>query len=433
MVDDARSQPPCQQSDALAVVQTLRTAGHVAYFAGGCVRDVLLGLQPKDYDVATDALPTQVRALFKNTQAAGQAFGVILVRLGSSVVEVATFRSDGEYTDGRRPDKVAFTNAEHDAQRRDFTINGLFLDPISTQIIDYVGGQEDLKRRILRAIGNPAARFGEDYLRMLRAVRFAARFDLTIDPATESAIREQAARLAQISPERIAEELRAMLPSPTRSRAYQLLWSLDLMPVIFRNLSNAPATHRSAGLFANLAPGEPIPFALALAAMALDFLITQSGQHPTTFLQIAEVRRIVQACRSTLKISNDESDLMRLVLDLNPLLEASLPTVARMKRFLAQSGSEHARRMLAAQLRTYPDMTRIAWLQEQFASLQTQPLAPPPLLNGDELVAAGYRPGPLFKKVLDDVYDAQLEDRISSKDEAFALARQQLGSTPRAV
>jgi poly(A) polymerase len=368
--------------------------------------------------------------LFKNTQAAGQAFGVILVRLGNSVVEVATFRSEGAYTDGRRPDKVSFTNAEHDAQRRDFTINGLFLDPISGQIIDYVGGQEDLKRRILRAIGIPAERFAEDYLRMLRAVRFAARFDLTIEPATQTAIREQAPRLAQISPERIAEELRAMLPPPTRSRAYQWLWSLDLMPVIFRSLSNAPTTNLSAGLFANLAPRESVPFALALAAMALDFLTTQSGQHPTAFLQLAEVRRIVQVCRSTLKISNDESDLMRLVLDVQPLLDQPPPTVARVKRFLAQSGSQHALQMLDALLRTYPDLTRIAWLQEQFASLQTQPLAPPPLLNGDELVAAGYRPGPLFKKVLDDVYDAQLEDRISGKEEAMAMARRQLAAPP---
>jgi poly(A) polymerase len=427
-VDDERSKQPCNENDALAVVQTLRRAGHVAYFAGGCVRDVLLGLQPKDYDVATDALPQQVRALFKNTQAAGQAFGVILVRLGSSVVEVATFRSDGTYTDGRRPDKVSFTNAEHDAQRRDFTINGLFLDPISGQIIDYVGGQEDLKQRILRAIGTPAERFGEDYLRMLRAVRFAARFDLTIEPATESAIQQHAARLMQISPERIAEELRAMLPPPTRVRAYQLLWSLGLMPVIFRGLLNEGKVPSPGRLFVNLAPDEPIPFALGLAALAMEVFHSAPYRYAGSLLQIADIRRILQVLRFYLKISNDESDLVKMVLDLQPLLDQTQPTVARMKRFLAQTNSMEARKMLDAVRRTYPEITRIAWLQEQFASLEKQSVAPKPLLNGDELVAAGYRPGPLFKKVLDEVYDAQLEDRINSKEEAMAMARQQLGS-----
>src|SRR5688572_13668746 len=205
-------QPPeihSTRQDALAVVQRLRGAGHVAYFAGGCVRDLLLGLEPKDYDVATDAPPDRVRELFKRTQAVGQAFGVILVRVGRSQVEVATFRTDGTYLDGRRPSEVRFTTAEEDARRRDFTINGLFLDPMENdRIIDYVGGQEDLAARRLRAIGDPAARFGEDHLRLLRAVRFAARFSLEIAPATAMAIESKASSLKGISPERIAEELR---------------------------------------------------------------------------------------------------------------------------------------------------------------------------------------------------------------------------------
>src|SRR5438067_13328797 len=165
----------------MAVLRGLREAGHVAYFAGGCVRDVLLGLEPKDYDVATDAHPQKVRSLFRSTAAVGQAFGVILVRLGKSVVEVATFRSDGRYVDGRRPEDVRFTTAEEDAKRRDFTINGLFFDPLEDRVIDYVGGQEDLTARRLRAIGDPWQRFEEDHLRLLRAVRFAARFDLEIE------------------------------------------------------------------------------------------------------------------------------------------------------------------------------------------------------------------------------------------------------------
>src|SRR5256714_13973688 len=163
------SKPPCHREDAVQVVQALRAAGPVAYFAGGCVRDLLLGHEPKDYDVATDAHPPQVRSLFKNTQAVGQAFGVILVRVGRSVVEVATFRTDGKYLDGRRPSEVQFTTAEEDARRRDFTINGLFYDPVADRVIDYVGGQEDLKSKTLRAIGDAGARFEEDHLRLLRA------------------------------------------------------------------------------------------------------------------------------------------------------------------------------------------------------------------------------------------------------------------------
>ena len=185
--------PPCSREDALAVLSRLREAGHVAYFAGGSVRDLLMGREPKDYDVATDAPPKRVRQIFPNTQAVGAAFGVILVRQGRSVVEVATFRAEGKYDDGRRPSEVRFTTAEEDAGRRDFTINGLFFDPLDgDRVIDYVGGQEDLKNRVLRAIGNPDVRFGEDYLRLLRAVRFAARFGLAIEERTAAAIRRRA-------------------------------------------------------------------------------------------------------------------------------------------------------------------------------------------------------------------------------------------------
>src|SRR4051812_30998530 len=215
--------PPSLREDAEAVLRRLREAGHVAYFAGGCVRDTLLGLQPKDWDVATDAPPQRVRQLFPRTQAVGAAFGVILVRQADSQIEVATFRTDVSYEDGRRPTAVKFTTAEEDAKRRDFTINGVFFDPIENKVIDYVGGQEDLKNKILRAIGEPNLRFEEDHLRLLRAVRFAARFDLSIDPTTTAAIKAHADNLKRISPERIADELRRMFASATRVHAHLLL------------------------------------------------------------------------------------------------------------------------------------------------------------------------------------------------------------------
>lgn len=418
---------PHDRDDALAVVRRLREAGHVAYFAGGCVRDELLGLTPADYDVATDAPPERVRELFRNTQAVGAAFGVILVRHRGSQIEVATFRTDLAYHDGRRPEGVRFTTAGQDAKRRDFTINGLFLDPLDNNVIDYVGGQEDLKHKVLRAIGNPDERLAEDHLRLMRAVRFAARFGLTIEPATAGAIARHADRLKHISPERVADELRAMLPPPTRAAAWEMLWRFGLLHVIFRTLPEKPPGpepyDRSGGpLFPELVPGEPVPFPLALAALAQCYRAAARSAHPVTFLDMSEVRRSVQACRTTLKISNDESDFMSGVLQLGPLLAEDPPGVATMKRFLATATSPWARAMLDALLRSNPSLVRIAWLRQQFATLERLDVAPPPLITGDDLAAAGLKPGPLFKRLLDEVYDAQLEGRVRAKDDALRMA-----------
>src|SRR5579883_2074530 len=216
---------------AIEVVRRLREAGHEALWAGGCVRDELLRLIPKDYDIATSALPEQVQKLFRRTIALGMSFGVIEVlgpRSSEGVlkIQVATFRSDVAYSDGRRPDAVVFASAREDALRRDFTINGMFFDPLENRLIDYVGGQKDLQARVLRAIGDPAQRFEEDKLRMLRAVRIATRFDLEIEPATAEAIRAQAPRIGIVSAERIAEELRKLLVDPHRARGMR--WFMDL-------------------------------------------------------------------------------------------------------------------------------------------------------------------------------------------------------------
>lgn len=431
------SKPPCSREDALAVLRRLREAGHVAYFAGGCVRDELLGLKPADYDVATDAPPARVRELFSQTQAVGAAFGVILVRHRRSTVEVATFRSEGNYHDGRRPESVRFTTPEEDARRRDFTINGLFLDPVENRVIDYVGGKQDLAARVLRAIGDADARFGEDHLRLLRAVRFAARFDLSIDHATAAAIRAHAPQLARISPERIADELRAMLTPLTRVRAWEMLWEFSLLPVILRFLPHHSAgrPYRGGGhgegdaLFPSLAPGEPVHFGLALAALTLCYRIHAGGLcAPELLLTPREIQTSVQSCRKALRISNEETEVMRASLEVMPLLEADPPTLARLKRFRASTGFEHAWRLLAALLAAYPDMTRIIWLRERFAELEDVDCAPPPLITGDDLLAIGMAPGPAFKRILDAVYDAQLEHRITTRDEAMALAR----STERA-
>ena len=426
---DARTNSSGDRDDALAVVRRLREAGHVAYFAGGCVRDVLLGLEPKDYDVATDAPPPRVRELFRNTQAVGAAFGVILVRQGRSQVEVATFRSDGAYEDGRRPTEVQFTTAEEDARRRDFTINGLFLDPVENRVIDYVGGREDLENKVLRAIGDPDKRFEEDHLRLLRAVRFAARFDLNIEPRTSAAIRTHAAHLKRISPERIADELRKTFAGPHGEWAWYALRDeyRGLGEAIFRFAGPPPALptgEPDPGVFrAHDDDGTPWPFGLCLAAAALEWGMLQSGSWDVAkLLEPRAVQQTVRALRQSLRISNDEAkDLEDSLVGLAYLLREDPPTVVTLKRFLARPTAPLSRRLLGP-LGCQLGPARVERLQRALAETDRSDYAPPPLITGDDLMAARLAPGPVFKRVLDAVYDAQLEGRVTTREEALRLA-----------
>jgi poly(A) polymerase len=426
-IESPRRMIPPNRDDAVAVLKRLRDSGHIAYFAGGCVRDSLLGLDAQDWDVATDAPPDRVRELFISTQAVGAAFGVILVRSGRSVIEVATFRADGEYEDGRRPGSVRFTSAEEDARRRDFTINGLFLDPIENRVIDYVGGRDDLAARMVRAIGSPAERFGEDHLRLLRAVRFASRLGFNIEPATEAAIRSLAPRVKGISPERIADELRLMLTPPSRNTAWALLWELGLAREIFRFLPKLPdRMDGTRSIFLSVAIGESISPGLSLAAATL--CARMQGESTTDALPLlakAEVSRSVRAMRMALRISNSESDEMAETLaSIEPLLQSNPPALAQKKRFLARPTSGFSRLLLDAMARLGLHGARIEQLRPDLAELNKSEVAPEPLVNGDDLMAAGFQPGPQYKRILDAVYDAQLEGRISSKDEALTMAGQ---------
>ena len=430
MADDEpiRNKPPCGPDDALAVLRRLRQAGHIAYFAGGCVRDVLMGLTPKDYDIASDAPPKRIRELFSNTQSVGAAFGVVLVKHGRSVVEVATFRSDGKYLDGRHPSEIRFTTPQQDAQRRDFTINGLFLDPLDgDRVIDFVGGRDDLQQRLLRAIGPPAARFAEDHLRMLRAVRFAARFGLTIDQATADAIIVDAPLLKRISPERIGEELRLMLTPPTRTLAWRLLWDLRLVEIIFRFLPMPREAEFpfARNLFEAIAPGEPIPPGLALAAACLSIELNSKAASADIrdLLQHHQVLRMVHAMRKALKISNEESDQMQDTLEaIAPLLSDAAPSIAAKKRFMAKPTAPQSRHLLGAMKQAGLYTQQIAALETELAALQDQDCSPAPLISGDDLKAAALLPGPQFRLILDAVYDAQLEGTVSTREQAMNLA-----------
>jgi tRNA nucleotidyltransferase/poly(A) polymerase len=408
LVADSHS---AQREFAFDVVRRLRDAGYEALWAGGCVRDQLLGIQPKDFDVATSARPEQVRELFgqRRTLAIGAAFGVITV-LGVrplEPVEVATFRTDGDYRDGRRPESVAFTDARHDAERRDFTINGLFFDPVEKQVVDYVGGLPDLEARIVRAIGDPARRFTEDRLRMLRAVRFAATYDFALDEATLAAIQSMASDVAQVSSERIAAELRRILVHANRAHGLTLLAEAELLQPILPELADHAAAVDEAWQAAllRLVKLQAPSFALALAA-ALEGMVAAK-----------EARTLGKR----LRLSNKEIDRTAWLLEHWPeMRQAATLGWPQLQRLLAHEGG--AELMALAEASLPVDDAGLARCRDQLAR-PVEEWNPPPLATGDDLLAGGFKSGRHFAALLEHLRDRQLEGQISTKDEALAEAR----------
>jgi poly(A) polymerase len=427
-VSESRESRP--RAAAKAIVQRLVDAGHVAYFAGGCVRDALLGIEPKDFDVATDAEPARVKALFPNAQFVGEAFGVALVRTMGIAVEVATFRSESGYSDGRRPDQVTFTDARTDATRRDFTVNGLFEDPLTTdpnsRIIDFVQGREDLQKGVIRAIGDPFERFAEDYLRMLRAVRFAARLGFALDPATAAAARQQARYLGQISRERIGIEVLAMLTGPRPAVAVELLSQLWLDGPALNEDHAAPPLLFVAGLPA--AVDAPIALSAWLLDRHLASLSTSPGNSARA-LHIAidtlcnqQLHKLVTRWRKALAMSNENRDDSITLINLLSIALAweSLP-IAKRKRLLAHR-LWHATATLLACGSSNESLAQLAALiRSESAPLFEQGVAPLPLISGDDLIALGLQPGPAFKGLLDRLYDEQLEGHITTRQQAIEL------------
>lgn len=427
--------PPAHQSSspqerrdwAVDIIRILRAHGHTAYLAGGCVRDELLGLIPKDFDIATDATPDRVHQLFPRSELVGAAFGVVIVKGRPGMIEVATFRADGHYADRRRPDSVTFSDAATDAQRRDFTINAIFLDPLSppdpalTQslhntpqglVIDHVGGIADLASGLLRAVGDPDKRFAEDDLRVLRAVRFATRFNLAIEPATQAAIRRHAGQLAGISRERVGEEIRRMLGSPSRRAAVNLIESLDLaLPVLAGAAIGTWSSHTPA---LNALPADAPPM-LTAAAWLLD-----RGLIPDYRTNKSAADALI-ALRNSWVLSNEEISDLRSTLAALSSLESAWPSlsVAARKRLASGSCFDWALNLLAGR-----NVALHSQVIAEMNHLSTHcgGLAPSPWVNGDDLVAAGLLPGPHFKRVLDQVYDAQLEGSVRSREEALAMA-----------
>ncbi len=432
--------PDARRDHATEVVAKLREAGFEAYWAGGCVRDLLLGFEPSDYDVATDARPEQVTKLFRRTFAVGESFGVVRVlgRQSTGDVEVATFRSDGVYLDGRRPETVTYSTAEFDASRRDFTINGMFFDPADSRVIDYVGGQADLKAGLLRAIGDPSARFAEDKLRLLRAVRFAARFGFAIEPETRRAVSAMASEVTTVSVERIAQELRRMLTHQTRVEAVKLAEETGLLAAILPQLlamkdiqldRGGSLWDRMMRVLANL-PATP-SFPLALAALLLDAgmpVIRDGVECDPDHARIG--REIAIGIASGLKLPNAERDRTAWLVEHHHGLDnAAHLQESKLKRLLASEGIGDLLDLhRAIAMAGTGDVSHVDFCERYRRDEPAGPINPPPLLTGHDLVRHGLRPGPRFAVLLDRVRDAQLDRTIDSRDQALELVDQMLGT-----
>jgi len=396
---------------ALSIIRELRAKGHVALLAGGCVRDRMLGLEPQDYDVATDAKPSRVAELFPKARHVGAKFGVMIVRRLGHDIEVATFRHDGAYVDGRRPQEVSFGTEQEDALRRDFTINGLFHDPIGDRIIDHVGGRADIVARIIRTIGDPMARFGEDHLRMLRAVRFAARLGFELEPSTFEAIRESAAMLELISPERIWLELEAILTGRFRPAG----WALLLQTGLRKHLSKDWAAEEQ----------EDSLNLRRLAALGDDTVSSALGL--SAVLCAREPGHVAGICRA-LRLSNRRAgEVLWLVRSLPFARNETALELADVKTLMADENWENLLVLLRADLEASgADWGPYERLRARAADVGAADVAPPPLVTGDDLCSLGFAPGPKFGEVLSTIYRAQLNGRISTRDEALEYVRREL-------
>jgi len=449
---------------AISIIRTLRDRGHKAYMVGGCVRDLLLGREPADYDIATDATPEQVMRIFPETYAVGAQFGVVLVpspeadvaeicegpacyiSAKANVVEVATFRSDIGYSDGRHPDQVRFSkDPREDVERRDFTINGLLLDPVTNEVLDFVGGRKDLEARIIRTIGDPGRRFGEDKLRMLRAVRFAARFHYEIEPKTFEAIQKLASQIHQVSRERVRDELSKMLTEGHARQAFLLLDQTGLLHEVLpeieamKGVEQPPQFHPEGDVFVHTLLlleklPHPCPITLAWGALLHDV-----GKPPTFRVAPDRIRfdghvdvgvKMAEEICERLRFSNDDTRQILALVDnhmrfahVQQMKESTFKKFVRMPRF-----DEHLQLHRMDCLSSHGDLASYNFTREKMAAMPQSAMRPAPLITGDDLIASGYPTGPLFKKILSAVEDGQLEGRLRSKDEAMAFVESEFPS-----
>ncbi|HET6203714.1 MAG TPA: CCA tRNA nucleotidyltransferase [Planctomycetota bacterium] len=425
-------------AEAAGVVDRLRKAGHEAYLAGGVVRDLLLGREPGDFDVATSARPEEVERLFRRTVPLGRAFGTIAVVGEKESVQVTTFRRDGLYVDARHPESVSFGGAREDARRRDFTVNGIFGDPASGEVLDYVGGVPDLRAGVLRAIGDPDARFREDALRILRFPRFAAQLGFDLDPATEEAARATAGLLSRISAERIRDEIAKILTGPAPGRGLRLLDRLGILPVVLpeiaamKGVAQPPEFHPEGDVFEHtclvLEQLEPRSLFLAFAALLHDV-----GKPPT--FRVAERIRfdghakigsqMSERILRRLRFSRREVEgVARLVADHLRMPDVPKMREGRRRLFLRRADFEDLLALHRADcLGCHGDLAVYRAVGEARARLREEELRPPRLLSGNDLIALGYPPGPRFGEILRGLEVAQLEGEVADREAAVGWVR----------
>jgi poly(A) polymerase len=432
---------------AKAIVARLQSAGHTAYYAGGCVRDALRGVAPKDYDIATSARPEEVQALFPRNVSVGAHFGVICVLDHGFQFEVASFRADGVYIDGRRPVDVTFTTAQGDAERRDFTVNGMFFDPVAGEVIDYVGGRRDLAEHVLRAIGDPAARFKEDRLRLLRAVRFAAVLGFQIESRTWDAVCAQAREIGVISAERIRDELVKIFVSPTRVAGFDLLDRSGLLRAVLpevdglKGCEQPPAFHPEGDVFVHTrlmlsllpeAVSVPLVFSVLLHDIGKPACFSQDPAEGNRIrFSGHEHKGAEMALRvmERLRFSRAEIDAtVEAVRQHMAFKDVQQMRVAKLKRFMARPGFEDEMELhrvdCAGSHGMLDNHVFLRAKQEEFAR---EPLIPKPLVNGHDLIALGVKPGPVIGELLEAVQTRQLEGGFTSREEALEWVKAEIG------
>ncbi|MGR3176292.1 MAG: CCA tRNA nucleotidyltransferase [Candidatus Scalindua sp.] len=442
---------------AIGIVKHLRERGFSALFAGGCVRDMLMGSVPEDYDIATDARPDDIINIFKRTVPVGIHYGVILVIENGFEFEVATFRSDGTYTDGRHPDTVTFCDVRGDALRRDFTINGMFYDPIDDKHFDYVGGREDLKAHLVRAIGDPSERFNEDRLRMIRAVRFACRFDYKIEDQTAEAIKKLYEKILTVSMERIRDELRKILTGPNPHTGIKMMDDLNLLNEILPEVTAMKGVrqpenyHPEGDVFTHTLltlsklvdnrkaadSGFGKLTALSLSKgweLAMAVLLHDIGK-PVTFEVADRIRfnnhdnigaKMAEKICERLRMSNAEKERITWLVKRHLYLRhAQQMRISKLKRLFAHEGyPELAELYKVDSLASTGDLEDYNFCQNMFEELQEEEIKPEPLITGNDLIAMGLKPGPIFSKILDAIKDDQLEQKITTKEEALKKAKE---------
>ena len=424
-----------QKDKAIGIVKRLRGEGYESYLAGGCVRDMLLGKTPQDYDISTNAKPDEIAKIFPKTIPVGAQFGVLLVMIESEAFEVASFRHDGPYLDGRRPTHVRYGSLQEDILRRDFTINGMVYDPITGQIIDLVGGREDLERKLVRAIGNPHSRFEEDRLRMVRAVRFAASLDFTIESETFDAIRELASTVKQISWERIGEEITRILTEGGAKRGFELLDRTGLLKILLpeieamKGVEQSPDYHPEGDVFTHTmltlshldSPTETLAYGCLLHDVAKPVCIRRDEHRLTFYGHTEKGAEMAEELLKRLKRSRATWERVAYLVR-NHLRHVQAPQMrlSTLKRFLGEDGINELLELTRIDaLSANGDLQHYRFCKQKLTELEEEEIHPEPLLRGRDLIAMGFSPGPTFHIILKQVEEAQLGGELSSREEAM--------------